>query len=423
MSDFDIAIGADGATLNQTSTVVYKQLYPKLFKGQKTVDHGGKITIAWDVEAAPTFVLQPPKNGECLLASHFEEHSGWSPPAGITLDQIKEAIVANAQGNVFQMLMSQVAISINKSPHDIVPITVIVQLVSGGGKVSFNPLKATAKSTHRVDEWILNHVILPEALAIARGMLSGIKIPAPSFDGIRLTPLTLGVTQDHLIAVANLAGKKQPAVPTMAWPSTPFFALLSADARLAVAHAGTAGFHKNFSHSGSAGTHIGTVSYSVSATVDDLSVSLAGSPSDFTFSADLSGSAEAHIKVGCTHFGVGYNVEARPDPSGLISLSVDGGSEVQATVTGVNNFVLILKPTGSPVEWILSAITEPVLEAIAAALSPEISSELKGISFPVWKIPSISFSVEGIHITISPSDVNLGSFASMLSVEGHLAIS
>lgn len=74
-------------------------------------------------------------------------------------------------------------------------------------------------------------------------------------------------------------------------------------------------------------------------------------------------------------------------------------------------------------EKILSAITYPVSEAVLAAFSPLITKKLQGVAFTVWSIPSIPINLQGVTVTLNPSQLALSTFNSMMCISGSVTVS
>jgi hypothetical protein len=426
MSGFDLAIGIDAATMNQAGAVVYKQLYPRIFSGSEKIDKDGfEFNVSWDAKTAPTFVLQPPPKGLTLLRAHL---LGQVEAPGVSATDLVNAYVASLENSVFQMILEDVALTVaggGESGTDQVKVTIVVQADASGGKMSLRPLKAFGETSNPSDKWFINNVLLPQAMTIGETLLSGITLPPLSFANIQLTPPTLIVSQDHVIAMANLAGKGSPSPPfPTSWPQGAFFAIMSEEAKLAVARAGTASINgKRIDHGTTIGIGIGDVHYNASAIINNLQIN-PGSPggTDFAFSASINGNVNAGIKIGCTTFGVNYNLLAEPTPHGTISLSFNG-SMVHAMTSQMSTIVLVLIPNGSFLEWLLSAITYPILQSITAIFSPAFTQIFNGIGFDVFQLPTVPFNLDSVHLSVQPTNVHFSSFAGLTTIEGAASIS
>lgn len=420
---FAIAAGINAAALNQVSATVYNALYPRVFTGSATTSKDGvKVTISWDVRSAPTFTLQTPSRGLAVLRAHSRH---WPPLTGISKADALAAVTAELENTTFEMQLSQVEITVDGTPpaKDTASVTVFVQLTSDQGKVSFVPIKAIGQTQNPDDEIILNEVILPAAISLSNDILSGLTIPSLNVGGIGLSLPVVTIGNGAAVVLFNLAGDSVPSGPFPGpWPATPFFLLLSDAARLAIARAATANFSKDVGGSGSIDLAISTVSWGLTATLSSIGVAVnaPGQPT-LAFTASAVGNLNAGLTVACTRVGVNYNFTTSPPPSGAIALSIVNGSTVRATVTQVNNFVPILIPTGNVLEVILSAITDPILQAVVAAVSPKISTDLSGIAFDVWQVQSVGLNVQGFGLTLTPANLQTGSFSGYMSVTGDVS--
>lgn len=426
MTVFDVAIGVDAATMSQAMAAVYHQLYPKVFTGSQHVDEEGiEFDVAWDVLAPPTVALGPPPGGRELIAAHLAAHL--EPRGDITVEQLIDAYVATLETTTFQATADAMTMTIEgggEHATDHVRVTLYVHIDSAGGHLTLRPLKATGTTDNPTDAWILNNVILPEAIKIAQELLPGIDPPPVTFAGVGLTAPAVDVTPGHAVALTALAGAPVPTPPFPdSWPRTPFFAVMSDEAKLAVGRAGVRSMvGSTFGDSGSVDIGVGRAQYGATAQIAAIEIDLAdqGAPR-FTFDATISGNVQAGIKIGCTTFGVNYTLFAAPRPSGTIGLELSG-TQVSAKTEHVNTFVLLIIPNGNPFEWLLSALTTPLLQAVTAVFAPLITKAFEGITFPVMTLPSVPIDTSGVHLVVTPTDVHFATFAGMTSIEGTAEI-
>lgn len=425
MSAFDLAVGVDGPTMNQAGSALYAQLYPRLFTGSQTISRDGlDFRVSWDVKQPPRFVLSLPERGAAMLRAHLRE---LDPPGGVRHADLVDALAATLEQSTFQLVMPDVAMTVEGeggSGTDQVAVTVVVQASSAGGQMTLRPLKATGATDNPSDQWFINEVILPQAMQMAGTLLGGVTLPPLTISGVQLTAPTMLVSQERVIAMASLAGKPVPTPPFPdSWPASPFFALMSEEARLAVARAGTAGIvGKQLGHTGSVDIGIGTAQYGATARIGalDLGLGSAGS-SEYTFRGPVTGNVNAGVTVGCTTIGVNYTLYAEPEVNGTISLSIDG-AKVRATTSHLAVFVLVIKPDGGVAEWILSALTYPLLQSVTAVFSPLITLAFNGIGFDVFDVPSFPVDVQDVHLRVVPTAVRFSSFGGMQSIEGSASI-
>lgn len=425
MSTFDLAVGMDSSSMDKASQVVYQKLYPTLFTGSQNVNYSGvDFSVSWDVQSSPTFILSPPSNSEVLLRAHLLH---WQNSLPVTKDAVTQALLTELQNNVLQMSMDNVVITLKSnvsSGTDLAKLVIYVQANAAGGTMTLVPLKAVGTVSNPSDEWFLNNVILPEAMKMAASLLQGIQLPPLQFSGVSLTAPDLIVTENHVIALANLLGQSVPQPPfSITWPTSPFFALMSEVAKVQVARQAVQGLvGKSFGHQGSVDIGLGEAYYTAQAMISHIDIGDGGG-ADVSFAGVIQGNVAVGIKVGCVKFGLNYNLYAKPNPAGIISLSISGDKTLRATTSRLNTFVLVLEPTGNPVEWILSALTDPLLQTVTAVFSPLISSAFNGIAFDVYTVPSIPINIEGLSFTVVPQQVSLSSFAGLLALNGTVNVS
>lgn len=422
MAEYDVAVGLDVDTLTAATAAVYQAVYPKVFTGSHVVEHTGiEFEVGWDVTAPPRVALIPPPEGRTLIREHLAEHLAL--PEGITIDQVVDAYAAELEDTVFQVIADSMTMTISgggEHATEPVSVTLYARVESVGGKLHLRPLKATGRTENPVDEWFLNNVILPEAIEVGGELLPAVDLPPLQFADVGLTAPAVALSPRHGVALAALDGKPDPVPPfSDEWPTSSFFAVLSDEAKLAVATMGVRSVNgQTFGDKGKVGIGIGTAHYEATCRISGIDVGLAspGAP-ELTFDAGVTGKVRAGVSIGCVDFGVNYTLYSAPTPSGTIGLELSG-TEVRARTRHVNTFVLLITPDGSPVEWILSAMTTPVLQAVAAAFSPLITKAFEGIDFPVMTLPSVPFDAEGVHVVVSPTDCRFGTWSGMTTIEG-----
>jgi hypothetical protein len=265
-------------------------------------------------------------------------------------------------------------------------------------------------------------VILPQILDTARTILSGLHTPPIDILGAQLGPLNVCVQQNYIIVLACLAGSGMADIPTgMTWPTSRLFGLISQNMRQAIANGAASTYSYSFSRGGTKGTKLADVHYDVSVTVNNLSASVTGWDS-YHFSAVVSGQVNAYVKV-VVNFGFGFNLNAEPNPSGDLQILVSG-STVYAQVSNLSPVVILLTPTGDPVQWILSAIFTPLLDAVSAVVSPIVTSSLHAFGFQIWQVQPIPLVVDGVTVNITPSGLQSQPYSGgYLMIGGDLTVS
>jgi hypothetical protein len=424
MSSFDLAVGIDGNTMNQAGAVVYQKMYPQLFTGSQSVEKDGlSFLVSWDIQTPPTFLLRPPENGEALLRSHLLH---LEPPTGVSRQQMVSGLMANLEENTFQLQLNNMNMTLksgSESGSALVQVVVVAQAQVENGQMTLRAIKAIGTTENPSDQWFVNNVILPQALNIGGVLLGGVTLPPLNFSNVSLTAPTLIIRQDHVIALANLAGKPTPQPPFPdSWPNTPFFAVMSNEAKNQITQVATADISgKQFHKGDSIDIGIGDLHYNATAVVGGLSIRDAGG-TNIRFNGVVGGNVNAGIKIGCTNIGLNYTIYAKPDPTGIIGLSIRGNT-VRATTIDLDTFVLVLKPDGSPLEWILSAATYPLTQALIAAFSPLITKLFEDISFDVYQLPSVPIDIDVVHLTVQPTNVQFTDWSGGAAIVGEASIS
>jgi hypothetical protein len=120
---------------------------------------------------------------------------------------------------------------------------------------------------------------------------------------------------------------------------------------------------------------------------------------------------------------VNYDLQPADPVRGIITLSIADGHRVRATVTDLANIVLLLIPHGNVAEWILSAITYPITQAVVAAFSPVITNALRGIAFDIWDVQAVHVSIAGVSLAIAPDHLNLAPAGAYLAIHGDVKVS
>lgn len=404
---FDLAIGVDTATLDRGGEVVYRKLYPRLFCGEMEIAFGFlSLTVRWRVLDPPKFILEPPPDGEAVLRAHLW---GWRPQEGISADDAAALLRNELTGTVFCMDLPRVDITLSGYGDEVtvtLPVRIYAQANSTGGQMKLIPLKATAQATAASDQWFINRIGLPRFMELAKKLLDSVPLPPLQYAGIRLSTPVLAVEEHMLVALANLEGKPIPQPPLPRAIHTPFFAVFSDEAKMRIANvcAGTIS-GATISQSSRTDTPIGTVYFSLTAGIGQVRVELL-EPGGlrFRFYAPVWGEVRCGIQVGCLQVGINYTLYTNPaQPNADVSISMFNQRTVGASTQDVSPFTVMLTPSGSVIEWILSAITWPVSQAVAAIVSPFIRQQLIGIRFPIWSVPDFSFDIEGLHLSVMPT--------------------
>ncbi len=124
--------------------------------------------------------------------------------------------------------------------------------------------------------------------------------------------------------------------------------------------------------------------------------------------------------------GVSYDVHLMPStPTVPLRLSTRG-TQLRVSVIDVPTVTIALTPnySGNVLTGIISTFATPVMNAVTLTMSAAVTSIIQeGPTFDVAKIESQSLTVEGVQITLTPSNLNLSNYNGMLKISGSLDIS
>lgn len=122
-------------------------------------------------------------------------------------------------------------------------------------------------------------------------------------------------------------------------------------------------------------------------------------------------------------FGLDYNASTQPSSVGATIGLNFSGTTLKGQIQQVGSFVIQLTPAGNISETILSGIVWPLAQTIGAALPALGSNLLTSFSFTLATMSPQTTSVMGETMTVTPSNLSLGSNGDMLMLSGSLSIS
>jgi hypothetical protein len=419
---FDVAVGVSQQQLDLCSAQLFTRI-PDLFQGSGTSDQFPGITMTWAATAPPTFNLSPSKS---TVEALHEQAAAMHSNNDLQLPQeVLQAAVA--QSPAFDVIFPNLQITLKQPNNEQTVLNLNVTLscllsVSGNNltlaasSASFTPLKDP------MEQFFASKVVMPQLLTASNKALAGLSIPPPDMPGIKLSPIAATVAGGAIIAVTNLINKGPASIPNgYPWPSTNFFALLSQDAMQAVTTSAL-GQSKNYSGGGSVGTSAGGADYHYSININNPTISLQGTNLIVDFGID--GNVGAKITVLWIPIGVNYDVLGGPAPQATCQLEPAGSNSVNIVARSINAFTFLLKPSGSVLEWILSAITWPITQAITAVVTPIVSTSLHNINFSSYNLPAYKVNISGTQLKFVPQISNVtSSGANMMTIVGTLVVS
>lgn len=452
MASFDVAIALSQSELNKAAQAVYKKVFPKVFSGSIQVEQNGIKYIEWIIAAAPQFNLSlaSVQNSVASVATSLWQKSSSTNSLLSSQDRVvlssdnsknfspKPALSATetelTQSDVHELVGSNMAtfeidfpnVGVNFTPdnngnHTVYQLTNVragcyVKIV--GSTLSFVPQTVTCDPLpNPTDQFFVKLIILPAIQQALDSLLSGLVIPPISFNGVALSAPSVAIVDGHVVAAVNLAAKGTPAAaPDGSWTGEGFSLLLSQD----IIQAAAAGQGKSFSDSGSGGSHWGGYDWGYSLSLVNPSVAISGSNLAITFS--LAGSVSATAYVLQIPIGIGFDAQALPNPTAVCTLQPQGG-QVAVVTQSVSPFTVLVVPSGSIPSKIAGWIVEGIVQAVVASVSPIISQFLGGITFTSVDIPTFSENIEGVTITLTPTNMAVSNVNGYIALGGSLAVS
>jgi hypothetical protein len=288
---YDIAIGADEATLTRTLGQLYARpgLRDRLFRGEQVADLSGvQVPVGWDIQAAPSVRLSAPTEPQWKEAVK-EDGNTPQPTQNAFILHLPTVHVSRKQTS-------------GESQDATLPIDVICTAAIDGNRLKLDAeaVIVDLSAAPKFDQLIYRRLIIPQIIKLADSALTAQQFPALQLGGMRFGVAVLAIGDGRAVAVASLEGRPTPPAPSPGgFAVGGFFALLSRDALQSGVRDAVRGFvGKSIPTSGSKGFGLGTADYSASVTISSASAEPA--PNDLltlTGSIGLSASASGGISV------------------------------------------------------------------------------------------------------------------------------
>lgn len=418
----DVAFGLSTDTLDNIVKHVYDKQYPKYFKDKTPFKKDGKdYELDWDIVRPPVFDLKSEVDLDQLAHDLVGE---WDSPE-LTRDELLRSLAGSYEHNKFFVDLPKVdlTLTVDKTPaHDTATVRITAAVDGSGHNLVVTPLAAKVSTGKEFPDWVYNEQVVPIVLEAARRLLAGLPVPIPTVEGITLTQPVVVVTADHLVCTANLAGKSLPDPVAGDWPSSPFFAVLGPDAIQAVTVVGTRAVDgMTASPHDETGLGIGKGYYKATIAVNDVRSD--GHVTDgrtITVTAAVSGSGAAGIKYyffGWSTDGF-FDLTLNPNPTATVRLDLDD-AVLSAKTVEVGDFKLHLTPTrGDIVSVVLSWVTN----ALSGFISPYVGNAMRGISFDIYRVPTLHVDYDAVHFDAKPADLVLTADNGAVTVLGRLEI-
>ncbi len=309
MANFDAAAGISVASVNGALAGFYSSASAKTpfaypFQGSetKTIANIGVVTFTWTFNAAPTVAFGPPSLDiwNASLAANGNTNGVDGNPL--------------PNGAVVQLMIPDLSVgySIDSGAQvtgDAKNLGAYAALAFPSGEVDETLVGLTIDESafSAWDKAIFNGLLVPKIYELAAAALGVINIPQLAWNGVQLTPPSIWMAGDQLLAAAVLTTNPQPIDVTGAtWPTDPLFVLASQSLLNAALAAGVAPYqHNTFGDSGDYNS-LADWSYtgmlqSLTATVGTISPLIVSAQVTLSLETDVSLTAAgmALATVGC----------------------------------------------------------------------------------------------------------------------------
>jgi hypothetical protein len=391
----------------------------------------------WDISKPPMLELKKPKQQL--------ETSAWAK--AIIPEIIGKLEKLPALKDISNIIFKQVSDSINTATFNVVlpEITLMASLPFGKKSATFSSkVLCTARTTPNglielaaihldFDSSIVNldfldqivNSLIDPILKAVNNMLSGVKIPSVTVEGITLSPPTPVISEGRLILLANLVSKGSPA-PIMVprtWPSQAIFSLASPEL---INEAIKYGYNKlkiphEISSSGSQDLGITTAKYMAVLRVESPpKFGIIGENIEVTI--QTGGNVSAGITTIFGDVGLNYKVLMQPNPLRCIGRLLQNNSQLILTTPFPPVASLLFVPQGNFGETIISAIFSGGVNLTSLILSQFIPQIIRSIYIPIANIPTIPVDFDKIHLKIQATELKVAGFSGMAMIAGSLNV-
>ncbi len=431
---FDVAVGMRRDVMDRAIDKLYKQLYPKYFKGD--ADAGSGRQVFYDVKSAPTLDFLATAG---TAAAVREELAKIPKPAGAPANEAHlleappmslQAFGAALDAKSVKVRFDKIDITIKSSKGE--AKTTAAAIVTIGfeieyperqpARVKFVVRDAKATTPNPDDQYILNTVVIPAMKKLAGQVMSAIQLPPMiSIAGIQFDLPEPRIIGDYFVILAKLLSRHFPLGLDAPIPggNPEAFLVLSPQMMQIAFDTATRGLTHVEQASGSKDLTISTAYYEAKVVVSDIKGVATGA--EFPLSAKVEGSAKGWITTflgdPTAYFG------ARPIPSpvvGRVALGVEG-NKINARISSVNTFSIDIYPTGGAISDVIDFVLSP-LKGFATLFMPRLVNYLKGVKFDVLTVPDLPLAYDGIGVTIRPKDLRLASAGQHLNLTGGVTL-
>ncbi|ROP34844.1 hypothetical protein [Saccharothrix texasensis] len=417
----DVALGLSTGTFDDIAGRIYQEQYPRYFSGTTTFSDGDvDYRLDWDVVRAPAFDLTSEVDHGGLARAVVRD----GEVEGISRDDLLRGVADTYDGRTFHVDLPEVelTLTVDGTPaHDTASVRIAATVDESGPNLVATPLSATVSTGQRFPDWVYNQKVVPIALEAGRQLLAGIPVPIPSVEGVSLTQPVVQVADNHLVVSANIAGNPAPDRQFSGWPPAPFFIVLGPDAVGAVTSTATDALDglTDRPHD-STDILLGTAYYKATVTLSDVrSDGWVADDRTISVAASVSGSGSAGIDwiVGGSVDGF-FDLTLSPDPVATVRLDLDD-AVLSARTVDVGGFDLDITPTSGD---IVSMVLSWVVDALSGVISPYVADALTGISFDVYRVPTLHVDLDEVSFDATPVALGLSVDDGTVTVGGYLDI-
>jgi hypothetical protein len=425
MSDADVIIAISEQELTSLSQQTYDAAYPQIFtRAVQYSFEGTTFTIEVDVKAAPVFDLSPSDVVKQAVISALTEQIKQASIEALDVERSSvflEQQVANCSVRFPQILITIKTPDMRDASLTLVDTTAYCYVQVTNNMITVVPTALTAaQQTDPLYDVLVQKALLPELKSLLTNYLTGLSLPSIAIEGIAFSPLSASIENGHLVAATNLAAKGVPAQPSgVLWVNAGLSVLFSTDVLQAAAVVGLKKEQSSLHDQGSKESWGFGYYWSYSIFPGTPQVALANTDLALTLpvTANVQGGGIAFGQ----HIGVNYKAIVQPTPHALFSVVVVG-NQVHVTFKSMNTVVILLEPTGSVSEHILSWMLAGIANAVSTSGSAAISTFVKNIPFPIITIPTLSPTIEGVTFNVIPSNLTLSNFSGRLAVGGNIIV-
>lgn len=98
------------------------------------------------------------------------------------------------------------------------------------------------------------------------------------------------------------------------------------------------------------------------------------------------------------------------------------GTALRATIQGIGNPNIVLRPSGNVAEQIVSGVAWPLAQTMASVFSALCGRIFAGQSFEVFSVGDVQTQVQGHTVTVRPSNLHLSAYGDMTMVQGNVDV-